>query len=211
MKKRKASGSTRCARISTEIDRIEKSESERLERERRVVKVLKRTLRFYERDEREDCANPSSPFPPRSASNHRLTKKYMFIVLPRCAGTSERSWPWSVRRRSRRRCSKLNEKMIKRGNKVSTCESAREENLWLRWKQNSETKIRPLETHTDTRTQTHAQTHFERRERKNTNAKKAQHGNKREREKERKRAKGKEQRARTFGNLDHFFRFLCQA
>ena len=63
--------------------------------------------------------------------------------------------------------------------------SAREENLWLRWKQNSETKIRPLETHTDARTQTHAQTHVERKERKNTNAKKAQHGNKREREKER--------------------------
>jgi len=75
--------------------------------------------------------------------------------------------------------------MIKRGNKVSTYESAREENLWLRWKQNSETKIRPLETHTDARTHTHAQTHFERRERKNTNAKKAQHGNKREREKRR--------------------------
>ena len=63
--------------------------------------------------------------------------------------------------------------------------------------------------HTDARTQTHAQTQRERRERKNTNAKKAQHhGNKREREKERKRAAGKEQRARTFGNLDHFFRFL---
>jgi len=183
MKKRKASGSTRCARISLSLDR-DRSNREKRERERRVVKVLKRTLRFYERDEREDCANPSSPFPPRSASNHRLSQKNnTFIVLPRCAGTSERSWPWSVRRRSRRRCSKLNEKMIKRGNKVSTCERAREENLWLRWKQNSETKIRPLETPTDARTQTRTQTHFERRERKNTNAKKAQHGNKREREK----------------------------
>ena len=114
MKKRKASGSTRCARISLSLDRDrsnrEKRERERLERERRVVKVLKRTLRFYERDEREDCANPSSPFPPRSASNHRLAKK---CSLPRCAGTSERSWPWSAHRRSRRRCSKLNEKMMR--------------------------------------------------------------------------------------------------
>ena len=96
--------------------------------------------------------------------------------------------------------------MIKRGNKVST---------WARTRRKlvveMETKLRDEDQaarDTQTRTQTHAQTQRERRERKNTNAKKAQHGNKREREKERKRAAGKEQRARTFGNLDHFFRFL---
>ena len=209
MKKRKASGSTRCARISLSLDRDrsnrEKRESERA-RETRKSSQTNAILR--ERRERRLCESIVSFSPALCVKSSSLTKNNMFRVLPRCAGTSERSWPWSVRRRSRRRCSKLNEKMIKRGNKVSTYESAREENLWLRWKQNSETKIRPLETHTDTRTQTHAQTHFERRERKNTNAKKAQHGNKREREKERKRAAGKEQRARTFGNLDHFFRFL---
>ena len=53
--------------------------------------------------------------------------------------------------------------MIKRGNKVSTYESAREENLWLRWKQNSETKIRPLETHR--RAHANARTNAARKER----------------------------------------------
>lgn len=45
------------------------------------------------------------------SSSH--TKK---CLLPRCAGTSTRSWPWSVRRRSRRRCSKLNDAKFKRRN-----------------------------------------------------------------------------------------------
>ena len=69
------------ARAALESLSLDRDRSNREKREREVgaretrVKVLKRTLRFYERTEREDCANPSSPFPPRSASNHRLTKK----------------------------------------------------------------------------------------------------------------------------------------
>ena len=83
-----------------------------------------------------------------------------------------------------------------------------EENiLWLKWKRNSETKIRPLETPTRTHTQTHTQ--HERRKRKNiSNAKKAQNKREKEREKKSSTWSRKEQRARTFGNLDHFFRFL---
>ena len=54
-------------------------------------------------------------------------------------------------------------------------------------------------------THTHKRSAKGERERIRTQRKK----NKRERERERKRdIVGKEQRARTFGNLDHFFRFL---
>ena len=70
-----------------------------------------------------------------------------------------------------------------------------------------ETKLRDEDQaarDTHTHTHTHKRAKGE-RERIRTQRKK----NKREREKERKRAiVGKEQRARTFGNLDHFFRFL---
>ena len=73
-----------------------------------------------------------------------------------------------------------------------------------------ETKLRDEDQaarDTHTHTHTHKRAKGE-RERIRTQRKK----NKRERERERKRAiVGKEQRARTFGNLDHFFRFLCQA
>ena len=71
-----------------------------------------------------------------------------------------------------------------------------------------ETKLRDEDQaarDTHTHTHTHKRSAKGERERIRTQRKK----NKRERERERKRAiVGKEQRARTFGNLDHFFRFL---
>ena len=75
-----------------------------------------------------------------------------------------------------------------------------------------ETKLRDedqaaRDTHTQTNTHTHARKEKEKEyERKESAAK----GNKREKEREKKSStwSRKEQRARTFGNLDHFFRFL---
>ena len=159
MNKRKASGSTRCARISLSLDR-DRSNREKRARERgwseRDARRKSSQTNFAilrERRERRLCESIVSFSPALCVKS----SSQMFILLPRCAGTSERSWPWSVRRRSRRRCSKLNNEKMMRDDKERKRQyvRAREENLWLRWKQNSETKIRPLETHRRAHTHTH--------------------------------------------------------
>ena len=76
-----------------------------------------------------------------------------------------------------------------------------------------ETKLRDedqaaRDTHTQTNTHTHARKEKEKEYEHEESTAREQ---KRERERKKELRGRKEQRARTFGNLDHFFRFLCQA
>jgi hypothetical protein len=209
--------------LSTEIDRIDKSERER-ETERRLKSS--RTKAILRETERRFCTTSTSPFPPRalasSSSSSSHTKK---CLLPRCAGTSTRSWPWSVRRRSRRRCSKLNDAKFKRRNvfhqyytthasahiseRRKTC--GRDGNKTPRRETRTKRSIAPRVKTRKRRKQTRAkrktpEEERESSEREKERAIKKENGTEREREREeRERYTRREgtKRERTFSNLNH--------
>ena len=208
--------------LSLSLDR-DRSNRQKRERERNRATLEKFSNESdFKRDGEKILHNIHISFSPARSRifivvSSSRTKK---CLLPRCAGTSTRSWPWSVRRRSRRRCSKLNDAKFKRRNvfhqyytthasahiseKRKTC--GRDGNKTPRRETRAKRSIAPRK---DAQTRAKRKTPEEERkssEREKERAIKKENGTEREREREeRERYTRREgtKRERTFSNLDH--------